>query len=400
MLGKEPANKRSSLWWVSTAIIIGGILLLCGGIIGFKLNHFPHVANSVAENVFPRIGSQRSVFRNNGGVALIFLIVRNLSAPNIWNRWLLDAYDWVAEQAQLEDGLSFGEVLRTYVHHCPVFESGKVLEFLPEVLRHSLLSEPDFCLPSNVNGCLTQVYSIVSEDFPTAAYIIVTPESAIPLKPFSFLHNAVREDSVHLRLTLTSDHPNGTVRGPPWGGLPMSVASALSADSTWTHQWSNTRCKPNDCFQWKAMENIFDGKLGGIMPKIGTPGGDYPGVPHWFVDCRNFLPWCRSFGGLRDEDGDWVFTNLTWNFLRFWLEDPGAWLLHGIQDRTQLETGMPVHESLAVHWRSKHTDILLKEHPNASDILYLPPRHLSRSKVYNLWKRTKVYGLKQSLRQT
>eukprot|EP01053_Blabericola_migrator_P001847 Blabericola_migrator_1__1846@NODE_1500_length_4404_cov_54_217662_g599_i2_p3_GENE_NODE_1500_length_4404_cov_54_217662_g599_i2NODE_1500_length_4404_cov_54_217662_g599_i2_p3_ORF_typecomplete_len186_score21_37_NODE_1500_length_4404_cov_54_217662_g599_i26371194 len=82
-------------------------------------------------------------------VALIFIVMRQLDALSVWNRWLLDAQD---HEAKL--GYS---ALKVYVHHSPLFVPCKVRELLPPVLNHSLIPHPAFCLPTNVNACLMRI---------------------------------------------------------------------------------------------------------------------------------------------------------------------------------------------------------------------------------------------------
>eukprot|EP01055_Gregarina_sp_Pseudo9_P003535 Gregarina_sp_Pseudo_9__3534@NODE_369_length_3023_cov_18_979893_g348_i0_p1_GENE_NODE_369_length_3023_cov_18_979893_g348_i0NODE_369_length_3023_cov_18_979893_g348_i0_p1_ORF_typecomplete_len442_score109_58Branch/PF02485_21/2_6e06Branch/PF02485_21/6_8e03_NODE_369_length_3023_cov_18_979893_g348_i0621387 len=309
------------------------------------------------------------------GVAVLINILRNLDAPTVWHRWVLDAQQWLRDAA-LENSVPEGgksEVLRIYINHSPLFSETAVREMLPLSLNNSLIPDPVACADANRNPCAHRLLEYASQDFENAGYFLLLAEPATPLQSFQHMYSSFTQDrrarSSVLDLCYTAMCLPRTLSSK---ALPREFVEVLLRDDSWVEAGWETgaagACAPDECAQWQPLAAAFGDEIAAHFVTTPADKDALPQLRPFVQDCCQDNRECASRADAETAEYSAACLNLEQASLEQMLKEKDIWFGTNFFDHTQV-TGAEksLSEFLASQFNSSHSHVALSEHPYQKD---------------------------------
>eukprot|EP01055_Gregarina_sp_Pseudo9_P000082 Gregarina_sp_Pseudo_9__81@NODE_1054_length_1919_cov_11_224468_g986_i0_p1_GENE_NODE_1054_length_1919_cov_11_224468_g986_i0NODE_1054_length_1919_cov_11_224468_g986_i0_p1_ORF_typecomplete_len387_score9_41Branch/PF02485_21/6_7e07_NODE_1054_length_1919_cov_11_224468_g986_i06281788 len=332
-------------------------------------------------------------------VALMFQMRRQLSTNHVWERWLRDSFDWIYAQGLEESHVTpmqNSTILRTYVNYSPSFRHDAVREFLPPTMKHALVDGPPDCVWDDLTPCNYRLFLEAFTKFPEAQYFILISHNSIPLKPFSYMFEALKTDRRIRTTVIDFDFADGLPKTTSWRAEPREVVELRISDPYWLNStWPHSKkgwCGPDECTIWKPLVSSFPTSF---SEKFALA----PCIDHkacFTFDCWSGQKGCKH-SGETDSTSPFHWKKINEEFLLEQLKDPNKWFLRKVEDETPIgDDHIPTHKYLAKYFDSNYQDLILPVHPAANE--KIPKKtHSNLYEHRELYKKAKLYGLRDDI---
>eukprot|EP01053_Blabericola_migrator_P005011 Blabericola_migrator_1__5010@NODE_25_length_21156_cov_56_925364_g22_i0_p4_GENE_NODE_25_length_21156_cov_56_925364_g22_i0NODE_25_length_21156_cov_56_925364_g22_i0_p4_ORF_typecomplete_len423_score50_97Branch/PF02485_21/2_5e05_NODE_25_length_21156_cov_56_925364_g22_i01298814256 len=286
------------------------------------------------------------------GLAIIILMRRELSAPNVWERWIQDAYDWMDSQGLEDPSIKKPQsnVLRFYTQASSMFDLGVVKAQLPPLLKGSLIMQGSSCADTtDLNRCHRRLLEYAHMDFTNAAYFLVLSETAVPMKSFAAMYEDLAKDTrIRTQVEDMCFTDTGLPKTSGMKGLSRSHV-AIFLNST---DWGTTdptmveaiadvigqplECALDSCEAWAPLyDTLGEALFEDFIVNEAYPNGDFASfVSQSMVECNEGHSECASSGEW--EGATYLYKRVSKQWVDSQIQDPQVWFGRKYLDETEV----------------------------------------------------------------